>query len=111
MGVSLASLTFSKNELEALLGRKISMQKLEEILPSLGIPVEGIEGEVLVVEITPNRPDLLSVEGIARAFSSFIGGKAKRYTARDSGIQLHIDDSVLPVRPFIVAGSCEEREG
>lgn len=98
----MASVTFSKNELEALLGRKIKLSELEETLPSLGMPVEGTEGESITVDVTPNRPDLLSAEGIARAYSSFTGGKAKQYSAKDSGIKLHIEDSVLSVRPFIV---------
>ncbi|NYZ76677.1 phenylalanine--tRNA ligase subunit beta [Candidatus Micrarchaeota archaeon] len=101
-GVNLASVTFSKNELEALLGRKIKLSELENALPSMGVPVENVDGETLTVDITPNRPDLLSVEGIARAFSLFAGGKAKQYSAKDSGVKLHIDDSVLPIRPFIV---------
>ena len=98
----MASVSFSKNELEALLGRKIKMSELESILPSMGLPIESIEGEKLQVDVTPNRPDLLSVEGIARAFSTFTGGKAKQYSMRDSGVKLHVDNSVLPVRPFIV---------
>jgi phenylalanyl-tRNA synthetase beta chain len=97
----LASVSFSKNELEALLGRKVRMGELESILPSMGVPIECVDGEILTVDITPNRPDMLSIEGIARAFSSFTGGRAKQYSARDSGIQLHIEDSVLHVRPFI----------
>jgi phenylalanyl-tRNA synthetase beta chain len=101
-GVSLASVVFSKSELEALLGRKIKMSELEETLPSIGIPIGAAEKETLTVDITPNRPDLLSVEGIARAYSLFTGGRAKEYKGKDSGIRMHIDDSVLQVRPFIV---------
>ena len=98
----MASVCFSKNELEALLGKGIKQSELESILPSMGLPVEGVEGDLIHVDVTPNRPDLLSIEGIARAFSTFIGGRPKHYSAKDSGIKLHIDDSVLPVRPFIV---------
>jgi len=69
----------------------------------MGLPVESVEGDSIYVDVTPNRPDLLSIEGIARALSTFMGGKPKHYSAKDSGIKLHIDNSVLPVRPFIVA--------
>jgi len=102
-GVSLASVCFSRNELEALLGKGIKQSELESMLPSMGLPVESVEGDIIHVDVTPNRPDLLSVEGIARALSTFMGGKPKHYTAKDSGVKLHIEDSVLPVRPFIVA--------
>jgi phenylalanyl-tRNA synthetase beta chain len=97
----LASVTFSRNEFEALAG-KTKAGGLESVLPSMGIPIENVEGETFTVDITPNRPDLLSVEGIARAFCTFSGGKVKHYAAKKSDIKLHIDDSVLPVRPFIV---------
>ena len=99
----MASVCFSKNELESLLGKEIKKGEIESILPSIGLPVEGVEGDVIYLDVTPNRPDLLSIEGIARALSTFMGGKPKHYSAKDSGIKLHIDDSVLPVRPFIVA--------
>ncbi len=78
------------------------MDELESTLHSMGMPVENIEAGVISVDVTPNRPDLLSIEGVARALSAFTGGKAKHYSAKDSGIKLHIDDSVLPIRPFIV---------
>lgn len=98
----MASVSFSKNELEALLNRKVKLSELEETLPSLGMPIENVEGEALTLDVTPNRPDLLSVEGIARAYSAFSGGKVKQYSAKDSGVKLHVDESVLPIRPFIV---------
>jgi len=104
----LASVTFSKKELGALVGRKLVSGCIEKNLPSLGMPIENIEGEEICVDITPNRPDLLSIEGIARALSAFIGGKTREYDAEESGVELHVDSSVLSVRPFIVGAVVRE---
>ncbi|MFH1511199.1 MAG: phenylalanine--tRNA ligase subunit beta, partial [Candidatus Woesearchaeota archaeon] len=54
------------------------------------------------VEIFPNRPDMLSVQGFARAFSSFIGVKPglRKYDVRDSGHKVIIDKSVSRIRPY-----------
>lgn len=45
------------------------------LLTSAGVGIESIEGEVLDLEITANRPDLLSMLGIAREIALL--GKAK----------------------------------
>lgn len=98
----MASVVFSKTELRKLVGSRLRPTDIDGILPSLGIPIEKIEGDEVWVDVTPNRPDLLSVEGIARLLSSFLGIRHKKYTAKNSSVQLYIDKSVLPVRPFIV---------
>ena len=55
----------------------ISPEELKELLDSLGMGVEAVmevEGEtVYELEITPNRPDLLGVYGIAREVSAALG--------------------------------------
>lgn len=47
----------------------LSKEKLADIFTSLGHQVEGIDDEVLDLEITPNRSDCLSVLGLARELS------------------------------------------
>ena len=41
----------------------------------MGTDLEEINDKEIVVEIFPDRPDMLSVQGFARAFSSFINVK------------------------------------
>ncbi|MEK6809591.1 MAG: phenylalanine--tRNA ligase subunit beta, partial [Nanoarchaeota archaeon] len=57
------------------------------------------------VEVFPNRPDMLSEQGFARAFSSFIGVKTglREYTvheSKDSHQKIIIDPSVKGIRPY-----------
>ena len=101
----MAVITLSKKELLALAWAELTDDELQQKLSELGMPVESITGTEISMDITPNRPDMFSVEGLARALSSFIGVKAglRTYSAKDSGITLNVDKSVRKIRPFIVA--------
>src|SRR5262245_66125981 len=46
-------------------------------LTMAGVGVEAIEGDVLTLEITSNRADLLSMTGVARDLALLTGGKLK----------------------------------
>ena len=65
------TITLNKNYLLKLLNKKISDKELEEKIPMLGTDLSKIEKNEIVVEVFPNRPDMLSEEGFARALSSF----------------------------------------
>ena len=56
----------------------------------------------VTVEIPPNRPDLLSEQGMARALSSFLGMKPglRKYSIKKSNQKVIVDDSVATVRPY-----------
>jgi phenylalanyl-tRNA synthetase beta chain len=97
--VEMALIKLSIEELSSL--SKVPSEKLEENLTLLGVPVEKIEGDEINLEITPNRPDMLCVEGVARALSCFVTGKPKKYEAKKSGYVLDVDGSVADVRPVI----------
>ena len=65
--------TFDYNSFIELLGYKIPMKELIDKLPMIGGDFDKIEGDEISIEFFPNRPDLTSVEGIARASRSFFG--------------------------------------
>jgi phenylalanyl-tRNA synthetase beta chain len=89
----------------SLLGKSMSMNELAERLPMLGVAWEGSEGDEFEVEVFPNRPDMLSVEGLARAFSSFINASVglRRYHTEQSEYMAIVDESVLAIRPVFVS--------
>lgn len=93
---------FSKNMLFELLGRKINDEQLEDRINFLGANVEGINGDELAIEIFPNRPDMLSEQGLARALKTFLGIKPgfKQYTVKKSTVKVFVDKSVKGIRPF-----------
>jgi len=96
------TITLNKKIFEKLVGKKLPLEELKDRISMLGTDLEKIEGDEIVVEIFPNRPDLLSEQGFARAFSSFIGIKTglRDYKVKRSGDQVVVDPSVNEVRPF-----------
>jgi len=69
----------------------------------LGTDLEKVDDYEIIVEVFPNRPDLLSEEGFARALSSFIGVKTglRKYNVKKSSFKVNVDKSVENIRPYI----------
>ncbi|MFO7710930.1 MAG: phenylalanine--tRNA ligase subunit beta [Candidatus Woesearchaeota archaeon] len=98
------TVTLNKKEFEKLVGKTLPLEELKDRISMLGTDLESIEGNEIVVEVFPNRPDMLSEQGFARAFSSFIGEKKglREYKVRESGQEVVIDKTVREVRPYTV---------
>ena len=96
------TLNINKKVFEKLVGKKLPAQKLKDRISYLGTDLESVDENEIVVEIFPNRPDMLSVQGFARAFSSFIGAKTglRHYKVESSKEKVIIDKSVANVRPY-----------
>ena len=99
-------ISFEYNDLISLIGKDIKIPELVSKIPMLGADIASVEGTTFNVEFFPNRPDLYSVEGIARALRTFLGIESgmKKYHIQPSGEELIIDPSVEGVRPYMVAG-------
>lgn len=97
---------FNFRELTGLIGRNLKTEELKAIIPMLGVDMERIDNMGVVIEVFPNRPDMLSVGGFARAMRGFLGIEKGLYTPKviESGIKLFIDPSVKKIRPYISAG-------
>jgi phenylalanyl-tRNA synthetase beta chain len=96
------------DELEKMVGKDID--EIIEVLPMLGSDIERIEKDHIDVEFFPNRPDLYSVEGVARALRGIFELETglKEYEVKDSSEKLTIDPSVKKVRPNIVGAIVRE---
>jgi len=73
-------------------------KKVIDGLTDIGAPIEEI-GDKLVVELTPNRPDLFFIEGMARALDSLYNSKTRKYSAKKSDYNLKIGK--VEQRPYI----------
>jgi phenylalanyl-tRNA synthetase beta chain len=102
---------FDRDDFCELVGRHYGISELQDRLPMMGVPVEEVldGGDIFKVEVAPNRPDLVCVEGLARAFASFEGVKTglRPYNAETSDLELHVDPSVKDVRPYICCAVVE----
>jgi len=67
----MAHIEINKNEFDRLVGTEINEEKLREEASLLGAHWNHIEDEKWDVEVYPNRPDLLSVEGLERELRGF----------------------------------------
>ncbi len=96
------TITVNRKAFENFVGKKLPVEKLKERISMLGTDLENVTGDEITVEIFPNRPDMLSVQGFARAFSSFIGHKTglRQYHVEPSKEKVIIDKSVENVRPY-----------
>jgi phenylalanyl-tRNA synthetase beta chain len=98
------TVTLNKKIFEKLVGKKLSEEELKDRISMLGTDLEEVTDKEIIVEVFPNRPDLLSEQGFARAFASFIGEKKglRDYKVTPSGEKVIIDKSVNEVRPYTV---------
>ena len=91
------------DDLLSLIGKKLTMKKLEDTLFLIKAEVEKIEGNVIEIEVNPDRQDMLSTEGIARAVRAFLGLETglKKYPVKKSGKQIIVKPGLSKIRPFI----------
>jgi phenylalanyl-tRNA synthetase beta chain len=96
--------TFDYDDFINLLGYKIPKDKLIDKLPMIGADLDKVEDNEISIEFFPDRPDLASVEGIARASRAFFNFKTglKKYDVKKSDIVMTVDPSVKKVRPYVV---------
>jgi len=94
----MATVTLNKKAFEKL--GKIDF--IEEKLGMMGCPVDAVTGNEIVVDVTPNRPDLLSESGIKRYLLAFLGKEKgiKEYKVKKSDYEVIVEKSVSEARPF-----------
>ena len=98
-------INFSYSDLSRLMGTSVPLETLRERMPMMGADLKKADDgdDELIFEFFPDRPDLYSVEGIARAFKAFLDIRPGlvEYTTAPSQVRVVIDPSVKAVRPFM----------
>jgi phenylalanyl-tRNA synthetase beta chain len=96
------------NELQRLLHLNLNgdMEKLDDILAYVKAEVKGVnekEGTVNIEMKDTNRPDLWSVDGLARGLQCYLGIQKgiKTYPLAESAIEVTVDANLEGIRPFI----------
>jgi len=98
------TINISKKVLDKIIGKKLSEEELKDRISMLGTDLEGIEKDEIILEVFPNRPDMLSEQGFGRALSSFIGVNTglRRYNVKKSGHKVFVSKGMEEVRPYTV---------
>ncbi|MFW9849855.1 MAG: phenylalanine--tRNA ligase subunit beta [Candidatus Thorarchaeota archaeon] len=94
------------DELMKLIGKKLSLKKLEDTLFLLKAEVEHLDGNEIEIEINPDRQDMLSAEGIARAVRAFLGIEQGLpiFPVKKSGESVIVEKGLEKIRKYISCG-------
>jgi phenylalanyl-tRNA synthetase beta chain len=92
-------ITLPYNDLEELTGA--DKDTIIKRVPMIGADIERIEEESIDIEFFPDRPDLYSVEGVARAMRGFLDIETGfcDYEVRPYQIEISMDAQIENIRP------------
>lgn len=101
----MAVITVDRKDFCNLVGKEFAMEEIEQTIPMMGVGWEGLNGDSFDIEVFPNRPDMLSVEGLARAYSSYMGIRTglKKYKLEASEEMVIVEEKVMKTRPYFVS--------
>lgn len=94
-------ITLYYEDIETLIGT--DKDTFIDRVPMIGADIERIEDDHIDIEFFPDRPDLYSPEGVARAMRGFldIHTGLSEYNVNDSGIRITLDDGIKNIRPYL----------
>ncbi len=100
-------ITVSMDELSRL--SNTEPEDLLHLLPKMAVEVDNKKGDELWLEVYPDRCDMLSVEGIARAIRGYKNMETgvPTYEVKGSDVVTEVELSVQEVRPYIVTAVIE----
>lgn len=84
----------------------VKMDKVLEMLPFVALDIEDVGKDMIRVEYNPNRPDLSSDYGVARALRGLLEietGMPKFKLAGKSGLAVRVESAVRKIRPYVIA--------
>jgi len=98
----MANVKFPKKIFEKEIGKLT--EEMQAQIALFGTTVEDLTEDELELDVTPNRPDILSYQGYKRSFLAFLGKKTglKTYKVNpaEKDFEVKIDSSVKDIRPF-----------
>ena len=93
--------TVDSEDLKSLIGRKVSDEELKRVLPLNKLSIEEWNGTELKIEVTPDRPDLFSAEGMARQLGAWLNVRPGLSKFELSSAKITMNVSRVSLRPFI----------
>jgi len=101
-------ITIAKWDLERLIGRSLSREEIMDLMPRVKCEVEEIIDDTISYEAPHDRPDLFSVEGLARALRLLLGIGGNEFVFEDRGLKAY--NTGVPRRPYIAFAIVEDLE-
>lgn len=94
-------ITLHYEDLEKLTGT--DKENIIKRVPMIGADIERVEDEYVDIEFFPDRPDLYSVEGAARAMRGFLDIETglPEYEIKPYKVSISVSEDILKIRPFL----------
>jgi len=87
--------------LQELVKKKISLKELDQTLTDIGMELDEVNGDEIKIEITAERTDLITPEGLARAINCYLELEKYKEIKVNKGNYIHkIESAVKKIRPF-----------
>ncbi len=98
-------ITLYMERFNKFVGRRSSLEEMAKWLPWIGVDLEEIGPDFVKIEFNPNRVDLCSYAGVARAFKGLMGWETGllKYEVKSGKTVLKIDRSVCNIRAYMLA--------
>jgi phenylalanyl-tRNA synthetase beta chain len=103
-------ITLHYDDLEDLIGA--DREAIIKRIPMIGADIERAEDDHIDIEFFPDRPDLYSVEGVARAMRGFLDIETglPEYEVLESDISITFDHEIGNIRPFLACAVIKDLE-
>ncbi len=94
-------ITIYYDDIEELSG--LEKETVIKRIPMMGCDIERIEDDHVDIEFFPNRPDLYSPEGVARAIRGFLEIETglRDFQVTNSGLEITKDAGLENIRPYL----------
>jgi phenylalanyl-tRNA synthetase beta chain len=92
---------------------EVKLDKILNLIPYIGLDIEGLDTETVRIEYNPNRPDFSSKVGVIRALKGLLEievGIPNFRLSASSNYVIKVNKSVKQVRPYIVSLVGKRRE-
>ena len=92
------------SRLQKLVGKNVNKKQILDSLPFLGLDIESLEGNIVRVEYSPNRPDYSTDFGIALGLQGILGiskGMLRLDIKKQGKYEIKVDSSTSKIRPFV----------
>ncbi len=103
------TISIKKSDLARLVGRSIEDEELIKLLEGLKADVKELSDEEIIIEVTSDRPDMFSSEGVARSLKGLleieVGPPIYEVYDAKKGYDVFVDPSVNAVRPYIACAA------
>ena len=94
------------DDLNRMLKEPLNSEEFSNIIPQIGADPDEINEKDAIIEFFPDRPDLLSTEGVARAIRAFTEQQLGLidYNTNTPTTHMVVSPSVLDIRPHVLGG-------